>query len=86
LYQVDDKLDHVYSLLKDNDALAAVYQNLRALMFEPVLCTYYYKLWHSGVEAVFADSVADLGDEEVEDLINIFRDHGGICIQQSNRK
>ena len=81
---MDDKLDHVNSLLKGNDA--AVYQYLRVLMFEPVLRMYYYKPWHSGVEAVLADSVADLGDEEVEVLISIFRDHGGICIQPGKQE
>ncbi|KAI0250477.1 hypothetical protein BJV78DRAFT_1393596, partial [Lactifluus subvellereus] len=39
VYQVEDKLEHIYSLLKGSDA--AVYQNLRALGFEPLLYLYY---------------------------------------------
>jgi hypothetical protein len=39
LYQINDKLEHVYGLLKASDAI--VYQNLRALGFEPVLYLHY---------------------------------------------
>ena len=49
-------------------------------------CVYYYKPWHSGVEAVLADSVADLGDEEVEVLISISVIMAASVSSQANRK
>jgi hypothetical protein len=50
VYQAEDTLEHVYSLLKDSDV--AFYQSLRALGFAPVLYLYYGQLDDDDFEAV----------------------------------
>ncbi|KAI0250472.1 hypothetical protein BJV78DRAFT_1108457, partial [Lactifluus subvellereus] len=88
VYQVEDKLEHVYGLLKSSDA--AVYQNLRALGFEPLLYMYYPKpkwaTWDDDIEAVLTDEVVDLGGEAVEDTIANLRDLGGLCVGRGRRE
>ena len=83
VYQVENTLEHLYSLLKGSDA--AVYQSVRALGFEPVLYLYYdhEQLDDGDVEAVLTEMVPDpRNDEGVEDTVGMLRDYGGICISQ----
>ena len=83
VYQVEDKVDYVYSLLKGSDA--AVYQTLRALGFEPVLYLYYDRDQPYGEldSAVLLDKVPNFQREVgVSNLTNtLLRDYGGIRTQ-----
>jgi 2OG-Fe(II) oxygenase superfamily len=69
VYQVKDTLEHVYSLLKGNDA--TVYQSLVALGFKPTLyLNYKYK-----DKDVLAAGVPDLEGEKMDEFVLRF---GGV--------
>jgi hypothetical protein len=77
VYQVEDTLEHVYGLLKGSDAI--VYQNLRALGFEPVLYFQYERDGREDSGCALIDSVPDFkGAFQIEDLMGWFLDKGGI--------
>ena len=85
VYQVEDKLEHVYSLLKGSDA--ALYQSLCALGFEPVLYLFYDsgKEWCRGdlFRPVLIDRVPNLEEAgEIEDLTEELCSFGGLQISR----
>jgi hypothetical protein len=84
VYQVEDKLEHVYSLLKGSDA--ALYQSLRALGFEPVLYLFYDsgKEWCRGhSRAVLIDRVPNFEEAgEIEDPTGELCSLGGLKISR----
>ncbi|KAI0248321.1 hypothetical protein BJV78DRAFT_1237540, partial [Lactifluus subvellereus] len=83
VYQVEETIEHVYSLLKGSEVRtdAAVYQSVRGLGFEPVLYLYYEQLDDEDFEAVLTNKVpSPRGDRAVEDTVEMLRYYGGICI------
>jgi hypothetical protein len=71
VYQVMDTLEHVYSLLKGNDA--TMYESLRSLGFKPTLYLYYGKRTDR-----LTDRVPDFGSKMIEDLPEWFQNIGAI--------
>jgi hypothetical protein len=86
VYPIEDSLEHVHSVLKGSDAV--VYQSVRALGYEPVLCLYYQdrhvyqdQQFHQGV---IIDKMVDFPTDEDEDndLDSILLREGGIFVSQ----
>jgi hypothetical protein len=82
VYQVEETINHVYSLLKGSDA--SVYQNLRALGFEPVLYLH-YEQWDYNFQAVLTDSVPFMCESEVERVDTMLAQSNGICVPRGHQ-
>jgi hypothetical protein len=78
VYQVKDTLEHVYSILKGNDA--TVYQSLRELGFGPILYLHYKEKDCYRDETVLMDKVPELNGRYIEDLTDWLQGLGGIVI------
>ena len=82
VYPIKDTLKHVYNVLKASDAV--VYQNMRALGFEPVLYVYY-----DDEDDVFTpqgamvDRLTDFdGIENGESILTLVQREDGILVRQ----
>jgi hypothetical protein len=71
-----DTHTHIYGLLIGSDAV--VYQNMRALGFEPVLYFHY----RDEATGTFIEWISNFGEVEAgDDLEGILRDRGGTFIR-----
>ena len=86
VYPIKDSLEHVYNVLKGSDAV--IYQNMRALGFEPVLYVFYDEN-REGDEDTFqgamVDSLIDFdsaSEESEQTLLDLVRVQGGIPVRE----
>lgn len=82
VYQEEESLNHVYNLLKGSDA--SVYQNVRALGFDPLLFLH-YEQGEEGFEAVLTRSVPYVCESEVERVDTMLGVSEGICVPRGDQ-
>jgi hypothetical protein len=90
VYPIENNLEHVYNVLKGSDAV--VYQSVRALGYEPVLCLYYRDEFllrrFKTNQGVIIDKIIDFPKEGVDDDSNrdsILLQEGGILVSEPSQ-
>jgi hypothetical protein len=86
VYPIENKLEHVYDILKGSDAV--VYQSFRALGYEPVLYLYYQdqQRVHNILpnQGVIINKVVDFPSEDGDYRDNLLLRQGGILVRQDS--
>jgi hypothetical protein len=84
VYPIKNNLKHVSSVLKGSDAI--MYQNVRALGYEPVLYVYYWD--ENNGQGLIIDEIVGFpyGHCGEQDLISILHENGGILVTQEGRE